>query len=429
MPNKYGWLNQIWGAVGYFVDGSGFHRITEPNTGPFPKVMLHEGVNGAGVPLLKPDPDDFRRQVVDVEVLDQIQRFGYWCIQPAYLWDDHAEVLREIRRAGTKVFAHLLVSPFWNVASSDRSSYQARIQDAVGVDYFRRPDGTPWQSPNFVPNITVPVVRAELIDIWTDVLGTGLFDGALIDPVCGGNGWRVTAADPLDYRAAGYASLEDWDGAMRGAQGAILSELRFRFPDLTMIGNGGPAGDYPGGDRVDGWWREKFPHQNPFNWFANMFSKLGLLKEPYQVSKRRLSIIAVNPLWTGRPMPDGNDAKEARFGLGSACLGESGFVWGPEGYNWKIAYRTWWLDQYSVDRTTGMPTRRATGWLGRAVKAAYEIPQQVYVREFQYGAVLVNGDGWPKEVATPWPAYLIGGAGPVTRVTVPARDAVYLLRE
>lgn len=427
MPNRYGWLNRIYGALGLFADGSGIHRITEPNTGSFPKVMLHEGINGAGNPLLKTDPLDFRRQVVDFEVLDQIQRYGYWCVQPSYLWTDHADVLREIRRAGTKVFAHLLVSPYWNVASSDRSSYQARIQDAVGEDYFRRPDGTPWQSPNFVPNITVPAVRAELIEIWTEVLATTLFDGALIDPVCNGNGWRVTVDEPLDFRAAGYASLEDWDGGMRGAQGAILSELRYRFPDLTLIGNGGPAGDYPGGDRVDGWWRENFPHQNPGTWLSNITGPLGLLRESYQVSPRRLSVIAVIPRW----VPMGPDFRaDLRHGMASACLGESAFVAGPGNYDWRIPYMDWWLDEYGVDPTTGKPTRRATGWLGRAVTPARQLGGLlVWCREFQYGAVLVNPNLFSIEVSTPWPAYLVGGAGPITRVSVPARDAVCLLRE
>lgn len=431
MPNKYGWLNQIWGVFGYFVDGSGFHRITEPNTGAFPKVMLHEGVNGAGMPLLKQDPLDFREQIVDVDVLDQIVRFGYWCIQPAYLWDDHAEVLREIRHAGTKVFAHLLVAPYWPVNSTVRSSYQARIQDAVGDDYFRRPDGTPWGAPNtYTANITIPAVRAAMVEIWTDVLGTGLFDGALIDPVSYGNGWRVTPDNQLDYRRHGYASLEDWDVAMRGAQGALLSELRHRFPDLTLIGNGGPAGNYAGGDRMDGWWRENFPNQNPVGWSNNMLGPLGLLRESYQMSPRRLSVIAVIPRWTGTYKDGPEFRADLRFGLGNASLGECAFVAGPGNYDWRIPYMDWWIDEYSVDRNTGKPTRRATGWLGRAVKPVRELDGLgVYIREFQYGAMILNPRSVTTDVATPWPAYLVGGAGPVARVTIQARDSVALLRE
>jgi hypothetical protein len=121
---------------------------------------------------------------------------------------------------------------------------------------------------------------------------------------------------------------------------------------------------------------------------------------------------------------------DLRFGLGNACLGECAFVAGPGNYNYRIPYMTWWANEYSVDRSTGKPTKRATGWLGRAVKPTRELGGLgVYVREFQYGAMVVNPTSLPREVSTPWPAYLVGGAGPVSRITVPPRDAVALLRD
>ena len=135
------------------------------------------------------------------------------------------------------------------------------------------------------------------------------------------------------------------------------------------------------------------------------------------------------PRWTASYSP-ADFRSDVRFGLGNACLGECAFVAGPGNYDWRIPYMDWWADEYSVDRNTGKPTRRATGWLGRAVKPTRELGGLgVYVREFQYGAVVVNASSYTTDVPTPWPAYLVGGAGPVARITVPARDAVYLLRD
>jgi hypothetical protein len=376
-------------------------------------VLLHESVDGSDYPLVRADG------TTDIVVLAEIEKFQAWCVQPTFLWDRHPEILAELRRAGLKLFAHILVGRYWPVNNADRTSYQARVQDVVGDRYFRRPDGLPWDG--HCARITDYPVRADLMDLWTEVLGTGLFDGALLDAIPPSNTWR-TVGEPIDYMQAGFTSLEAWDLGMRTAQGHLCADLRTRFPNLTFIGNGGPRGSYEGGQLLNGWWQENWPFQPPATWIGHMTGAEGFLSDPgfYQQPTNSVIAVACSP---------GLDPQRARLGLASTCMGEGWFTVGPGNYDVRMPYRRWWLREYGVDRTTGASLARSMPYLGRATTPAYQ-QDGAWLRQFVFGLVIANPGIASAGVRLPFKAAPIEepALAPIDYEIVLPGDASFLLR-
>jgi hypothetical protein len=126
-----------------------------------------------------------------------------------------------------------------------------------------------------------------------------------------------------------------------------------------------------------------------------------------------------------------------RFTLGSATLaGGHGYT----GANGDVTDVFNWADEYTVTPagvtdTAGLPANR--GWLGRPKEfAAKDSGSSLWVRRFDRGAVIVNGMTSSHSITMEWPyKRILGSFDPTVNngatsssITVPARDAVFLLR-
>lgn len=131
--------------------------------------------------------------------------------------------------------------------------------------------------------------------------------------------------------------------------------------------------------------------------------------------------------------------KACRFTIGSAAIGGG---YGYTGDNRNINHLTtddanMWADEYSVLSGVSETTGAGIGWLGRPTEFGYKTGS-VYVRHFDNGMVVVNGDGTTAHTYDPGSGYrkiqgiydttVNDGTAIQTTQTIPGKDARFWLR-
>jgi len=302
----------------------------------YPRTLTHEGLTGAGAPLITVAG-------IDASIADKIARFSMWCAQPGFLYlQPQRQALDYIRakNPAIKILGHFVVHSVWGTPNAD-SGYQSRFAAICA-----QPNGV--YPGTKTPNLCDNAIRGACLDLWSEVLESGAFDGCMIDPMC-----PVDGRGPLDTQ--------------RAALGSILATLRNRFPDSIIIGCGGPSGSYPGGDKASGWWLENWPEQNPVGW-SNV-TRL-CFDAPFKYAQPHLQVIAMARASV--------DPQAMRFGLGTSCLFDGAFAYGPP--DWKGSAHFDWI----------APEALPLGWLGQPVGAPWATAGGLWTREFEGGSVTVN---------------------------------------
>ena len=124
---------------------------------------------------------------------------------------------------------------------------------------------------------------------------------------------------------------------------------------------------------------------------------------------------------TGVTSFDTEDAKrQARFAHGTACLFDMQCSFGPD-RDAPHLYPQMWLGIYDAD---GL----GPGWLGEPMGAATNLGTNLYWRCFAGGAVFVNSGPDSAHVNTLPPGLRRIDGPEMGSVTVPAQDAVFLVR-
>jgi len=358
-----------------------FQVMTCPTQDPFPRIMLHEGCNGRGYPLVYADG------VLNESVAYKIARFGWWCVGATDLYDLWPGAIRRVRELNPKIkiLVHVLGPTFW---PSSGPTYTGRLAEGIGERWVM------WGSGMYA-DLSDPVVIDVLLTLYSELLASGLYDGIMVDGMTFSDTWIGALTDPNEV---GTGTINEYDAAVRVGKGVLLAGLRARFPNTLIVTNGGPGVFYPGGEGANGHWRENFPLQNDGGgWWANMLAPRGLFGDPAFYRKRPYSVIAT----TANPAID---RSRARFALASSCLGEGIFVDGPGDFNPAIPYMDWAQPEYRLDRRTGAAAGGVYGgWLGRPVRAAYLKPDAVtWRRDFAFGFVEVNPNAWTSRMEV-WP--------------------------
>ena len=198
-----------------------FQVITAPTQDPFPRVMLHEGCNGRGGPLV------YAGGHVDDSIAVKISRFNLWCVAPGDLYDLHPDAIRRVRALNPKmrILAHVLGPIFW---PADGVTYTGRLAQGIGEHWVE------WGG--WYADLTKPRVMDTLLELYCELLSSGLFDGIMVDNLSYSDTWRGPEPKP------------DFDDAVRVAKGQLLRALRSMFPKAIIIGNAGPGGHYYGGE-------------------------------------------------------------------------------------------------------------------------------------------------------------------------------------
>lgn len=368
----------------------------------YPKVGMYSHMKGDGSPFAP-------HGIIDPTVCREQAKFDHVILDawPCVFYPQIITTLREMN-PGIKLYAYV-VQKWWPVQPlgdmSQHFPYQANlILDATNGKLWRT-DGTPFD--NWWNMASTPTINQLAALIHSLLLPPGRWDGLFLDVSCA----QVTniAASGIDFHRAGYATEADFAAAWSANHLAFAKALH----TLPLIGNCGTQGE----SEFNGWTREDFPFQNAGpheeNWHANIFKnqwgQLGYLTAPY--TEPKLSWISTTP----NANQDATHQK-VRFGLGSACL-DSGIH--TLGRNEWEPHRFWWYPEYD---NCGI----GKGWLGEPIEPY--IPGSVFYRPFTKGAILVNPNFTPMSIYLPERFRSITGGGWKDAFSVPARDAMFLIR-
>lgn len=375
--NPYRWMNESlesWGQ-GWWFSPTGPRVLQDRER--YPKVWLHESVNGRGSPLLtfsNPAP------MLDTGVLAQIARFNVWSVSPIDLYDSDRNVFTRVRQTNPKIkiLAHVLGPKVWPAAMG---GWAGRLWNAlfpaVGGRFCETLDRGTWEQ---YARLDVPLVQNALVTAYLELLDSGCFDGLVLDGFAPSDTWIYALNPTLDLTP--WGDLQHWDAAMTHGKQVIIERLRAARPGALLIGNGGPRALYS--NAFNGWLRENFPEQNGRTWASNVSGPLGLISDQaYYTASPKLSALCL-----ARPALD---PQGMRFALGSSCMGSGALIVGPGDFNAAVPYASWWIPEYSLDRATGRPLEGpATPWLGSPVEPAKETWPGWWRREFVFGVVTVD---------------------------------------
>lgn len=279
-----------------------------------------------------------------------------------------------------------------------------------------------WGHHAFMDSLGNMFVRVATM---RDSLGQRLFDGFFFDSLFPSPGQSNNGSNggPWDLARMGYASNAEMDTAHAREFRLMVNKIRAAAgPSFLILANTDPAGAIVNGVPIVGLLKEGFPSASSF---ATVYSWLLESGNPtYRLVKRE---------WTGGvPFTDTNRRREARYILGTTCLGDgwSNFYTGDGNFGYGF------YDEYSVDPYGRADTSGTyTGWLGRASGAPVLLRPGVYRRNFSRGAVIVNSSGSTVTVKLHGHYKHILGVTETTindgqwvsEVSVPSVDAVFLI--
>jgi len=229
----------------------------------------------------------------------------------------------------------------------------------------------------------------------------------------------------FDLRKAGYKNIEHYTAAYLEARIQVAKQLRSRLPkNFLLVLNGGLDLD----GIFNGVLRERFPGLWGGTWETNMLGKSGALGDSTRYFQPPLSILFAN---ITDPV---KQAREVRLAIASACLAGQAVVIAPADVNWQSRWWTWCPDEFSVDQAGRADSSgRSPGWLGAPRGPAFQVGN-VWRRDFEHGAVLVNPGPLPERGSIGTGYRRIAGRGindgaMVETVTIGARDGLLLVKD
>ena len=300
------------------------------------------------------------------------------------------------------------------------------------------------------------------------VVKPGIFDGLLLDVWCAQMHGAIAGEDTVDLGGMGYQDARDWNEAWRAGHWLMAARIRMGADELAsgkaaagdvsshvrsggavlldtraprnttlpnaqaktapflLIGNCGAGGER---DLLSGWMRENFPFQNGGTWAANMLGDPmygpGYLSDDSLYQSPALSWLVSEPSGSAS-----ETARRFRFGLGSASLGGSSrgigvFSWCRCEWTPRV-FR--WCPELSVT-PAGQATNddRCKGWLGEPRGPWRVTDRGLYVRDFDFGMILLNPTArWLSYYGTETLRRISGAWG--SAFSVPPNDALFLVR-
>ncbi len=335
----------------------------------YPRLGLYGSMAGDGYPFW------VTGGAFQDTTFDAVARYDEVILDASPISEYRPEALAELRarHPGIRLFAYVLAHTYWNAYHPDTlvhypSRYQRLIRslngqlyDTAGNEFFLSRVNLAKRDANgrFV-------VAESLADLFHDVtIRPGFWDGIFLDVYCKNILWMETDSERIDFVRAGYPSLSAFDAAWGAAIDTLGDRLRrLAGPGVVMIGNCGQSTNYA---TLNGWMRENFPFQNGGDWYQNMFRDVG----GYFADDVRFRAPRSNYLFSAMAGSDpysATNARKARFGLGSASLGNGYSVFGPADRAARpFPYHMYWYDEYGVELATGRssPGPQHTGWLGQ----------------------------------------------------------------
>ena len=344
---------------------------------PHPRLGLYGHALGDGTPLVLPGG------MVNQTLVSQIARYDEVVLSVSPFTEYPPDILGELRRQnpGIKLYAYIQANYCWPAYQPDSlvnipTRHYRLIRDLNGYLYKKQGGWMYDTNINLAKKVGGKYVVAEaLADFFKDaIVSTGKWDGIFFDRYCNGILWQQTQAESIDYVRAGYTSLTAFDAAWQVASDTLANRLRrISGPNTILIGNCAQGTEYAS---MNGWMREDFPFQNGGTWDSNMFrTPGGYLTDEAKFRSPQSNWIATSSTDTAHPYaPD--QVRRARYGLGSAAMGDGFGVFNPWDLDITSGYMSWWYDEYAVNLSTGRSTasRSGVGWLGKALGPMVAIP-------------------------------------------------------
>lgn len=247
------------------------------------------------------------------------------------------------------------------------------------------------------------------------ILGTGLWDGILLDNI-----WQnVSWLDP-DIDIDNDGRKDTADKANKGWQEGnrkLFSKLRARFSDrYLIIGNGDGVYEQTNGRMFEG-----FPEFWENGWAGSLNRYRDMTNGAYQP---RVVIINSDTDNTGNQ----RDYQTMRFGLTSALMHDAYYSFD---HGTQLREQLWWYDEYDINlgQPRSVPYNRLTNTGGNFTPGIWQ-------RDFANGIVLVNSTAQPQAIILSDEYEQINGTQDtainngriVDRFTLGANDGTILLR-
>jgi hypothetical protein len=373
----------------------------------YPRLGQYLSTSGQGAPLVLANGS------VDATLLQTIAKHHVVVLSASPFTEYRPDVINQLEalRPGIVTLAYLQPQYAYPHAAADSfvnipTRIRRLVRDLNGYLYDKT--GEEFRNANI--NLAKKqgnrfVVAEALADFyWTAVLQGKPWDGLFLDRFCSSILWDQAPGDSIDYQRAGYSSLAAFDVAWLAATDTLANRLRRNVGSApVLVGNCATSTKYTA---MNGWMKENFPYQNGGTWQTNM------LRDPggYLLDNTRFRSPRYNWLtaWhdPNQAPYSAENARRARYALGSAALGEGLGVINPPDLDADVGYWTWWYDEYGVSLPSGVASTNLahTGWLGQ--------PLAPYWTQFWVGAGLdgISNSGFDTDVTTGWTFTTTAGA-------------------
>ena len=383
------------------------------STAPYPRVWNCQGQSGNGAPLI---PGRDYHGTRDELAITNYSRFplALLSISP---WGNvrgvhRGDVIARIRanQPGIKLIAYTITQGWFHpptlVPGPRDSTFYADWQNTFRATdlnptsawvYLLSPPHTAdstvlihdfnWGNPVFQDSLTKLFIRAMRL---TDSTGHAQFDGIFLDTYerrvsqymnDNGPSWAWSHEGEPDLVRGGYASKAAMDTAFTHGLVATVNQIRAAMgPDFLIFANTGTHTDpydLSAGYGVDGLVRELFL-VSPTNDFSHARAFIQQVFPTYKLLKGELTVPSA---------PRGaTSCKQARYILGTSCLGDGWAFLSADGAKDPMAY----YDEYSVNEAGASDTTgKHVGWLGQP-RGPARVTGGLWVREFDHGMVLVD---------------------------------------
>ena len=346
----------------------------------YPRIATYgPGTATTGEPLIV-------NGVYDSTLCRALSRFSLFCLGADPMYSQYPALPTTLKAMNpqNKVICYdlcgfMYLGPDWVPNSPTffvRKKWDA-INENASLNYIWGTDNQLWFD-NWNVNLGNAALVDDLLVLWKQIVQSGKFDGILLDCFNVNIAWTNGGSGrTIDFARAGYADGAAMDAAFKTQCERIVNELRAVAPaGFLIIANGTPQLM-----TLDGWLREGV--MNGLWAEAQAVAFTDTVSAPRTWSKREMF---ASPFTT-------QSARLASIHLGINSLGSAYTFLGPDTqYQYQPYLGTWFYDEYSVNRSTGMADTSAAGvgWLGQPTGRYVQLPNGLYYRDFTYGRIYVN---------------------------------------
>lgn len=438
---------------------SGSSRIRRPKHRPhgpiqphvsvngFPKPWLYYGTNGFGANLMT------SQGVFDQNLVNSISRFPLVTLNvhpfasngSGFIGDRAIVTTLKALRPTMKILwydtfvqaiTYLTVGAQWKeISDLSIGPPDVRLYDTGGLL-------APWLNQN-VWFFDTGVVKSSLLAIWLAHGGTAHdADGFFLDYAWGVLNVGTESGNPVDITRTAWSTGAQLDASAKAGLDYVVDGLKAQ--GFEVWGNGianadskarwtgslfegwyGASGMASGGDAPAGFSTFDLAMTDLLTWQGSTATGDG-----YALTKTENA---------GTTWNTATWRKACRFTIGSATIAGGYGYTGDNRNSHGLALddADMWADEYCVVNGTST-TGGANGWLGRPTEFGYKDSGGCYVRHFENGLVVVNGDGTTSHSFNPGSGYrkitgiydttVNNGAAVSGSQTIPGKDARFYLR-